>query len=52
VALAAKERINRTLMTRTKRIIADKTKKFSVNTLSQRHPRSINPRTDMKSALV
>ena len=33
------------------RIIADKTKKISANQLYPRHPRSINPNNDLKTAL-
>jgi hypothetical protein len=40
------ECINRTRMTRMRRIIADKTKKIGVNPLYPRHPCSINPYTD------
>ena len=39
-------------MTRIRRIMADKAKKISVNPLNPRHPRSINPYTDMKTTLV
>jgi hypothetical protein len=38
-------------MTRIRRIIADKTKKGQRNPLNPRHPRSINPHTDVKTAL-
>jgi hypothetical protein len=46
-----KECVNRTRMTRIRRIIADEAKKISVNQLYPRHPRSINPYADMKTAL-
>jgi hypothetical protein len=43
--------INRTQMTRIRRIIAEEPKKISVNPLYPRHPRSTNPYADMKTAL-
>jgi hypothetical protein len=46
------EYVNRTQMTRMRRIITEKAKKISVDTLYPRHPRSIIPYTDMKTALV
>jgi hypothetical protein len=50
IGVCGKERVNRTLMTRMRLIIAAKTGKIGVNPLNPCHPRSINPYTDVKTA--
>jgi hypothetical protein len=46
------ERIDRTRMTRSTRIISDKTLKLSVYPCYQHHPRSINTYIDLITALI